>query len=204
MDGTLLDLHFDNYFWTLLVPQIYAKQNDISVEQSKTIIFGKMKNVIGQLEWYCLDYWQQQLQIDIRQLKYSVKHRISCRPLTIDFLTWLNDTNKHVILLTNAHPYSMDLKLQETALAPYFEHCISTHNLGYCKEQPQCWQELINRYAINKDSSMFIDDSQPVLNSAVTFGIASVIGITQPDSSLPANNLSNVITIADFDEIMLK
>ena len=29
MDGTLLDLHFDNYFWQHLLPLTYAEQNRI-------------------------------------------------------------------------------------------------------------------------------------------------------------------------------
>ncbi|MDA3785912.1 MAG: hypothetical protein PF568_03340 [Deltaproteobacteria bacterium] len=31
MDGTLLDKHFDDYFWEEYVPEIYARQNKISI-----------------------------------------------------------------------------------------------------------------------------------------------------------------------------
>jgi putative hydrolase of the HAD superfamily len=36
MDGTLLDLHFDNYFWLTHVPQRYAEAHGIDAEEAKT------------------------------------------------------------------------------------------------------------------------------------------------------------------------
>jgi len=32
MDGTLLDLHFDNYFWLHYLPEKYASAQNISLE----------------------------------------------------------------------------------------------------------------------------------------------------------------------------
>ena len=34
MDGTLLDLHFDNYFWMDHLPRLYAEKHGMSLEDS--------------------------------------------------------------------------------------------------------------------------------------------------------------------------
>ena len=34
MDGTLLDLHFDNFFWLKLVPEHFSKQHGVSEKQA--------------------------------------------------------------------------------------------------------------------------------------------------------------------------
>ncbi|NLD01354.1 MAG: haloacid dehalogenase, partial [Gammaproteobacteria bacterium] len=34
MDGTLLDLHFDNFFWLKYLPQCYAEKNNLSLAQA--------------------------------------------------------------------------------------------------------------------------------------------------------------------------
>ena len=34
MDGTLLDLHFDNFFWLKVVPEHFSKHHGVSEEQA--------------------------------------------------------------------------------------------------------------------------------------------------------------------------
>ena len=38
MDGTLLDLHFDSYFWLELIPQKIAAKNGQSVAEAKAFM----------------------------------------------------------------------------------------------------------------------------------------------------------------------
>ena len=38
MDGTLLDLAFDNYFWQKLVPETYGEQQGISPAEAQAFI----------------------------------------------------------------------------------------------------------------------------------------------------------------------
>ncbi len=79
MDGTLLDLHFDNYFWLTVIPEQYALKHGLSLEQAKTDIFQRYQKVSGQISWYCLDYWQQQLDLPIMALKRDIQHLIKIR-----------------------------------------------------------------------------------------------------------------------------
>ena len=40
MDGTLLDLHFDNFFWSEHLPRTYALRHQISKEESSAYLYG--------------------------------------------------------------------------------------------------------------------------------------------------------------------
>ena len=59
MDGTLLDLHFDNHFWLEYVPQRYAEQHGISLDAAKQELMQRYRQVEGTLDWYCVDYWSR-------------------------------------------------------------------------------------------------------------------------------------------------
>ena len=41
MDGTLLDLNFDNHFWKEFVPLRYAQQHGLSQEEAKKSLLGE-------------------------------------------------------------------------------------------------------------------------------------------------------------------
>lgn len=56
MDGTLLDLAFDNYFWQTLVPETYGEQQGISPAEAQAFIRSQYSAVQHTLNWYCLDY----------------------------------------------------------------------------------------------------------------------------------------------------
>ena len=86
MDGTLLDLHFDNYFWQTLVPQVYSKANGVSEAAALDFLMRKYTEVYGTLKWYCLDYWADQLQLDVAALKETAKHKITLRPNVKTFI----------------------------------------------------------------------------------------------------------------------
>ncbi len=47
MDGTLLDLHFDNHFWLEHVPKRYAEANDISLEAAREKLHGSYRGILG-------------------------------------------------------------------------------------------------------------------------------------------------------------
>ena len=73
MDGTVLDLAFDNYVWMQLVPREFARQQSISEKQARKQLFRTMRALEGKLEWYCLDHWSELLDLDIAGLHRDVK-----------------------------------------------------------------------------------------------------------------------------------
>ena len=202
MDGTLLDLHFDSYFWRELVPRRYAELHALTIEEARAQMTAKYQAVSGTLSWYCLDYWQRELSLDILAMKREISHLITLRPNVTTFLQRLRDSGRQVVLLTNAHPQGLSLKMERTALAPYFDRLISTHEIGHAKESQALWQGLGERLDYQPERTLFVDDSEPVLRSAQTFGIGQLLGINNPDSRGPAQQLEGFDCIGDYAEII--
>lgn len=89
MDGTLLDLHFDNHFWREHLPKRYAEKHSIALDQAKRQLYPRFKAQEGTMNWYCVDYWSQNLGVDIVLLKAEVAHLIAVHPHVIGFLKFL-------------------------------------------------------------------------------------------------------------------
>ncbi len=182
LDGTLLDLHFDNHFWLEYVPLKYAQKHDLSHEDSRQKLDQKYRAAMGSLNWYCTDYWSQQLGLDIPALKKEVQQKIAVRPQVEEFLEFLHMQGKRVVLVTNAHPASVAIKMHKTALHVHFDRIITAHELGYAKEQAEFWPKLQTVESFDPRRTLFIDDNFDVLDAARAYGIEHLLAIRKPDS----------------------
>ncbi|MFP5340811.1 MAG: GMP/IMP nucleotidase, partial [Gammaproteobacteria bacterium] len=182
MDGTLLDLHFDNHFWLELLPQRYAELHGISRAMAELELAPLFNEHVGKLTWYCLDYWSRELNLPIREMKREIAELIALRPSADEFLAALRQAGKRVVLITNAHRDSLSLKLEKIELAPWFDRLISSHDYGYPKEEAQFWYALRQDLEFDPSRTLFIDDSLPILRSARRFGIAHLLAVREPDS----------------------
>ncbi|MFP1740315.1 GMP/IMP nucleotidase [Lonsdalea quercina] len=185
MDGTLLDLAFDSYFWLQLVPQSLSERRGISLEEAKEQMAHEYQSVQHTLSWYCFDYWSQQLDLDIRQMTRDIASRARLRDDTAPFLRALRDSGRHTVLLTNAHPHSLSVKIERTGLDQHLDLLLSTHTYGFPKEDQRLWQAVQTQIGFDPARTLFVDDSEPILDAAKTFGIGYCLGVSNPDSSLP-------------------
>jgi len=202
MDGTLLDLNFDNHFWKEFVPLKYAEKHGISISTAKQQLEPQFKSMEGKLEWYCLDYWSDALALDIAGLKAEIAGLIAVLPHVTEFLEKIRQSPKRVLLVTNAHRDSVDLKMEKTCLQPFFDSIISSHDFGLPKENPGFWELLQQQHAFEKQSTLLIDDSPAVLNSARQFGMAYLISVSKPDTRQPKKESGDYPAIEDFRELM--
>lgn len=201
MDGTLLDLHFDNYFWQTWLPKRYADIHGLDLDHTLQKLNAHIESYRGSLQWYCLDFWSETFSVDIKSLKQEVSHKIAWRPQVQQFLDELRIAGKQIWLVTNAHRDSVDLKLAETGLGSFLDHIISSHDFSAPKESSEFWHALMEAYPFDKKRSLFIDDTVSVLNAAKQFGIQYLLGIHQPDSQQP-RVMTEFPAIYHFDEIM--
>jgi len=202
MDGTLLDLNFDNHFWREFVPLKFAEQKGISTTLAKQQLEPRFKSMEGKLGWYCLDYWSQVLQLDIAGLKAEISGLITVLPHVTEFLEKLRQSPQKVLLVTNAHRDSLGLKMEKTCLRPFFDGIISSHDLGLPKENAGFWPLLQQQQPFDKKTTVLIDDSLAVLNSARLFGMAHLISVSKPDSKQPKKDITGYPAIEDFRELM--
>lgn len=200
MDGTLLDLHFDTYFWLTHLPERYADIKGVPPSVANKTLLQLIKQEEGTLNWYCLDFWSETLGVDIVQLKQEIQHLIAFRPHVKTFLQELQDTRHRVVLVTNAHNHSLNLKLSITGLDHYVDAIVCSHDLKLPKENPLFWEKLQSVEVFDRRRTMLIDDSLAVLKSAQEYGIEHIYSIVQPDSQKPPRSNEEFPSIDRFDQ----
>ncbi len=202
MDGTLLDLHFDNHFWLEHVPRRYAQSRGLEPEQAQRELIEKYRSIEGTLEWYCVDRWSRELGLDIALLKEEVDHLIAVHPHVMEFLEALARTGKRRVLVTNAHQKSIALKMERTRLSGHLERIVCAHDLGLPKEDPRFWQRLHDIEPFDPQRTLFVDDSLSVLESARTYGFRWLLAVLRPDSRKPQKEAGGFAAIRDFSEVI--
>lgn len=202
MDGTLLDLHFDNHFWLEHIPNKLVERGDMDKEAAVSYLQAEYQRVMGTLQWYCLDYWAERLKLDIVEAKREIEHLISMRDDTVPFLDALKSSGREVILVTNAHPDSLSLKIEHTQLDEHIDTLVSTHEFGVTKESQALWQKLQARFKFQPEKTLFVDDSLPILHAAKTFGIGHLLAVNNPDSQQPNRNITEFAAVNDYRDLV--
>lgn len=202
MDGTLLDLHFDNHFWQEHVPLRYAEKNRIPVSDAKALLSQQFRKAEGTLNWYSVDYWSGELGLDIPMLKAEVVSRIHIRPHVEEFLEGLRGAGKRLILVTNAHGKTVTLKFQKTRIDQYMDSVVCAHDLGLAKEHEPFWGQLQAIEPFDPERTLLIDDSLPVLRCARQYGIRHLLAIRKPDLQGPDKDCAEFLAIDSFRTLL--
>ncbi|MCX8028155.1 MAG: HAD-IA family hydrolase [Thermodesulfovibrionales bacterium] len=203
MDGTMLDKYFDDYFWEHLVPEMYSKKNNIPVNKAKEELFNLYKAHEKTLNWTDIDFWSNELDLDIPALKEQIRHLIEVHPNVEDFLRVMKDMGKRILLVTNAHYKVLDIKLKKTKIGKYFDKCITSFEIGYPKELIRFWQEFQMTVPFEKDKVIFIDDTCDVLKTAKEFGIKNLALKLKASSMKPDKPCPDFFAFEDFGELIL-
>lgn len=202
MDGTLLDLRFDTWFWTELLPSHYGKRHGLSRDEVVRRLSPEFEARRGTLEWYCLDFWARHLEMDLQGLKHNAASEIRFLPGVTTFLTRLRAMGKRRVLVTNAHTGILKLKLACTGLASYFDVIYTSHDFGMPKEAQGFWERLNAVEPFDRSTSLFVDDSPAVLQTAHDYGIRHVVGISKPDSALPSKDMPGFRYVAGVADLL--
>ncbi len=201
MDGTLLDLAFDNDFWGQRIHEKYASIHDISVEQTVAKFEPLFKRVAGTLSWYSTDFWSQQYGYSI--IEHSRAYAVGIRwlPFAKEFLHALRESDVRSTIVTNAHPDIVRLKHEITGITDLVDRTISSHTLGHAKESPNFWRQLQAELKFRPASTLFFDDSPAVLSAAIDFGIERSIAICHPDSTRPKRIPMSPLAVNNFEQL---
>ena len=202
MDGTILDLAYDNYMWMTHVPERWAAQNGMSLAEARKYLFGKFGAAQGDLRWYCLDHWSEHLGLDVAQLHRDNHHLIDYLPGAREFLRVMHESHIRVLLVTNSHQATLDLKDEVTGLTEYFDGVHTSHEIGYAKERQEFWQILREQTDFDPATTMFVDDNPTVLESAATYGVRHPVAITRPDSSEPVRVDIDFVSVEGVAELL--
>ena len=202
MDGTLLDLRFDNWFWQELIPSRYAAVNGLKLAEAQVLLAPRFVAVRGTLQWYCIEHWTRELNLDIGGIKREALARVSFLPGAQEFLTRLERSGKRRVLVTNAHPRTLAIKNERVALTQYFDACYSTHPFAAPKESAGFWPRLMAEEKFRPERTLIVDDSLNVLEAAREFGIAWLGAVRLPDSGLPPQHTGEFAAVDRVADLM--
>ena len=201
MDGTVLDLAFDNHFWLVVVPDAYGAKRGLSGQQARCELEARYDRVAGQLSWYCLDYWSDELELDIRGLKRAHRHLIGYLPGALAFLRQARALGKRLVIVTNAHPAALEVKLSQTRLDAFVSTIISSHRCGFAKENPRFWSSLAGHLEYAPASSLLIEDSAAVVSTAAAHGLRTLM-VRRPDSRQARRELDTSAAIDGLGDLV--
>jgi 5'-nucleotidase len=186
MDGTLLDLNFDNRFWREIVPQRYARQHGMTLGEALESLAPRFAAKVGTLEWYCLDHWTRDLGLDLKTLKREHRAHIRFLPGAQDFLAGVRARGKRLVVVTNAHRDTFAVKAEHTGIDRLVDSVICSHDFSAPKESAAFWHALARHAPFDAERTLLLEDSLPVLAAARAYGIRHIVAIRRPDSSEPA------------------
>jgi putative hydrolase of the HAD superfamily len=202
MDGTLLDLAFDNFFWLELVPARFAVREGLPLDAARAHVHGRYAEVVGTLPWYCVDHWSEQLGIDIKALKQEHRHLIGFLPTATAFLEAAKSRVERMILVTNAHRATFDVKASVTGIDRWLDEVVSSHDYGAPKEDARFWTALTAAHELTPSRCLLLDDSLAVLTAARAFGIGHLIAIRRPDSRRESRAVDEFPSVEHVGELI--
>ena len=203
MDGTILDLAYDSHIWLKLIPSIYADNMNISIDDASSILQKKVSKMGSSLKWYCIDHWSELLGIDILRVHELEKDKIRYLPGAESFLKKVIKTEIRVILVTNSHRDTLNLKIRETGLDKYFNDIYISHDFDAPKEDQLFWKRFQSVENFEKNKTIFVDDNVSVLKSAKKFGLGSLIQILYPDSDSAEIKKSQFMGIHNLKQLLI-
>jgi putative hydrolase of the HAD superfamily len=199
LDGTLLDKHFDDYFWEELLPETYAARNGLPIRDARDRLLEAYRAEEGSLNWTDIDFWSERLRLDLRTLKEEIAHMVRLHPDAEPFLDFLRKEEKKVYVITNAHPKTVELKLPRTVLPGYLDGLLCAAEVGRAKEQEGFWERAQERIGFDPERTLFIDDNEAVLLAARKFGILHLFFRGLSSSRAPAKRSSLFPTLDRLD-----
>jgi GMP/IMP 5'-nucleotidase len=202
MDGTLLDLRFDNWFWQEHIPALYAARHALEIDAARSMLDGKFRAVTGTIDWYCIDHWSRELGLDIGAIKRAAGSRVRFLPGAEAFLSRLKRSGKRRVLITNAHPETLAIKCARTGLAQHVDASYSAHPFAMPKEDPAFWARLRLKEPFEPARTLFVDDNLDVLESARRFGIAWLRAVRRPDSGRAPRDTGDFTAIDRIGDLM--
>ena len=202
MDGTVLDLAFDNHFWRELVPERYAWQKGITTEQARAELQPHFESLQGRLQWYCLDYWRDLTRLDLAALTAEIRHRVAPLERAEEFLRAVKASGRALWLVTNAHRNSWELKMEQTGLGVHFDRIVCSHDFQAPKEDSRFWTRLQARHPFAPARTLFVDDSLPVLRAARDYGVGQLVAIRRPDTTRPARDIRELTAVEKLADLL--
>lgn len=189
MDGTLLDLRFDNHFWVEHLPLRYGDIHGLSPDAAMSHVESALTAAEGTMDWYSVHHWSAHFNVDIMTLKNEVRHLVKYREGSRQFLEQMARVDHlNVYIVTDAHPEVLELKHAITGLLDHVHAAYCSHDYGAPKRHAAFWENFAADASFDPRTTLMIDDSPHVLDQSRNAGIAHQLCVEHPDSGRPRDH----------------
>lgn len=202
MDGTLLDRHFDNFFFEEELPRRYAMKHALAFEEARDRLMTMYRSVEGELAWTDLHYWTARVELDVVAMHRELDHMIGFLPDAEEFLMALRRLGKRVTILTNAHRAGVDVKTAKTGLDRQVDRIVDAFEVGWLKMRPEYWPSCRRLVGFDPARALYIDDDEQCLTAAERFGIGRIFHRSKSSSQASAVPSARFASIENFQAIL--
>ena len=202
MDGTLLDRHFDNFFFEEELPRRYAAKEGLQFDVSRDRLMAMYRSVEGELAWTDLDYWTGRVGIDVVGMHRELQHMIGFLPGAQQFLEAVRAKGKRIVVLTNAHHTGVAVKSAKTGLDRYVDRIVDAFEVGYLKMRAEYWPACRRLVGFDPSRSLYVDDDESCLDAASRYGIAAIVHSAKSSSQLPPERSSNFPSVEHLSVLL--
>jgi putative hydrolase of the HAD superfamily len=202
MDGTLLDRHFDNFFFEEELPRRYAVKHALPFADARDRLMTMYRSVEGELAWTDLHYWTERVEIDVVAMHHELDHMIGFLPDAEAFLLALRRLGKRVTILTNAHRAGVDVKTAKTGLDRQVDRIVDAFEVGWLKMRSEYWPSCRRLVGFDPARALYIDDDEQCLAAAEQFGIGRLFQRSKSSSQAAAVPSARFSSIENFQVIL--
>ena len=164
MDGTLTDLSFVDSVWLQGIPNLFAKENQISLEEAQKRVKSEYDRVGNEkLEWYDLNYWLDKFSIDAspQHVLSSFREKIRVFEEVPAVLENFKNRGYRLIVITNARREFVDIEMQQAGIQGFFERIFSSpSDFHLIKNATRVYEEVCIACEISPSEMIHVGDDQ--------------------------------------------
>jgi putative hydrolase of the HAD superfamily len=161
LDGTLVELEFSEWVWSLGIPQLFAEKRGIPFDEAKEIVEEEYRKVgDGSLQWYDIKYWFDFFQLNghWKPLLNRFSHKIKTYPEVSKVLQDLSP-NYRLIIISNAAREFIDIEVEVARLRGYFSRIFSaTSDFGQIKKTTEFYENICQLLEISFQEMVHVGD----------------------------------------------
>jgi len=161
LDSTLVDPAYTTFVWEIGIPQLYARKNDTSLSEAKSIVIAEYKRIgDSRLEWYDIKYWFKYFGLPGRWENLLAEHRDKIRPFP-EVKEVMEDLVQYfeLIVTSNAAREFVEVELKEAEIEDYFTRIFSaTTDFRQVKKTPQFYRRICEIMGASPSNTIHVGD----------------------------------------------
>lgn len=203
-DGTIVTHKFADDFWLKGVPNLYAKQNNISLKTAQKYLLEEYDKIGDKrIEWYDPAYWFNRFKInsDWNCLLKKYQQSVEIYPDVIPVLKRLSQSYP-LIISSNAKREFIDTQLDFSDLKQYFTHIFSsTSDFHTVKKVTDFYAMICKKLTIKPQEMTHVGD-----HKEFDYLSPQKLGITAfyLDRNKTSTSPYTIYTLSQFEERLIK